>query len=894
MAISLNDNIKTNAPKPTDDRYLNILVPYADVDEALLIPMWVRYVWLTVNIAGVEYRWKNSTADIDLVEKTSWASGGNSVIRDFAETPTFSELLTTVPPITSITNIVIKWDTWIMTGDVPIVDIGDFSDIAKYIRFVGDPSNMDPVWISGSSILFEDGAWFGSYVPYSDGCNYLTKGTIADTTDREIMTILRNCMCIALDASFGGTWVPGIIGVAPDMNDNRDMFITLDGSVIQNGFGIPFIRNLWLWQINLYLGNKSSLRSDVIDTWPGVMTAGSLGIISVDSGIDELRTQWWYTAWPIWFDYISQAKHVGFDNTVTQLNNNPDNVQKALEELKILIDAAGGSSKYIFSNWWDFDSFYNTYYGEIFDSGIKQDIYLFNADDSFEFNMHWWQQYDLSLFNFVNLYQTRCTIYVYYPWMLPIYGAEGDIEFSNQYNQAVYRHESGANLVVDCKNVTFTSQPGVEFFKVMSQWFEVRWEYYAPDDNLFILHRQYLPILKLDKGYIWENTLYWGFGVEAQLDFNVIQDYAPQITVIGFSDIPVTGNFILTWNGIDSHPLPRNFSEADLQTELQNLFSAPWITVQPWWANNYICTLNGVDFTEGVQIVITATSTLFNEVPKPVDVTFNVTTGKRQNNSLKLLNNVWQWDWTLNCNGENSSLFAYNEPAISVQTFLRWTLLYSFSVPNLMVYDYNGWYAIRLIGLHAVDHVNRYMLSDVQDITGTPTKLIVSTWPEAIVSKVQTDYLWELAINGRWLSKNIRWSIRNVDGNTTLTSFDDYINITGDCTITLPTYTELTNRTFHFKVDEAVFAVGTIADDGGSTMFTLYPGDYLSVYVSDDQIIKLYAKYVPRTVLTDPLDHLNFPITPREIGEQLIYNGGLYYAMWTWVENRVQISTFSI
>ncbi len=35
MSIVLNDNIKVKAPKPTDDRYLNILVPYADTDEAI-------------------------------------------------------------------------------------------------------------------------------------------------------------------------------------------------------------------------------------------------------------------------------------------------------------------------------------------------------------------------------------------------------------------------------------------------------------------------------------------------------------------------------------------------------------------------------------------------------------------------------------------------------------------------------------------------------------------------------------------------------------------------------------------------------------------------------------------------------------------------------------------
>ena len=31
MAITLNDNIKTNAPKPSDSRYYDGLLPWADI-----------------------------------------------------------------------------------------------------------------------------------------------------------------------------------------------------------------------------------------------------------------------------------------------------------------------------------------------------------------------------------------------------------------------------------------------------------------------------------------------------------------------------------------------------------------------------------------------------------------------------------------------------------------------------------------------------------------------------------------------------------------------------------------------------------------------------------------------------------------------------------------------
>ena len=76
MAISLNDNILTNAPKPSDSRYGN----FASVPEALAsVGSGIRYQGLTLGIlsgGSVEDYWfKDGIADVNLVIKTPDLSG---------------------------------------------------------------------------------------------------------------------------------------------------------------------------------------------------------------------------------------------------------------------------------------------------------------------------------------------------------------------------------------------------------------------------------------------------------------------------------------------------------------------------------------------------------------------------------------------------------------------------------------------------------------------------------------------------------------------------------------------------------------------------------------------------------------------------------------------------
>jgi len=71
MAIVLNDNIKINAGKPVESKYLTsgntAYLTTAGVNAAVSIPE--RYTGLTVNVGGVEYWYKDGVLDLDLVEK---------------------------------------------------------------------------------------------------------------------------------------------------------------------------------------------------------------------------------------------------------------------------------------------------------------------------------------------------------------------------------------------------------------------------------------------------------------------------------------------------------------------------------------------------------------------------------------------------------------------------------------------------------------------------------------------------------------------------------------------------------------------------------------------------------------------------------------------------------
>ena len=71
MAINISDNIRVNAGKPVDAKYLSSTnTPYASVaavNAAISIPE--RHVGLTVNVLGLEYWYSGGVTDINLIEK---------------------------------------------------------------------------------------------------------------------------------------------------------------------------------------------------------------------------------------------------------------------------------------------------------------------------------------------------------------------------------------------------------------------------------------------------------------------------------------------------------------------------------------------------------------------------------------------------------------------------------------------------------------------------------------------------------------------------------------------------------------------------------------------------------------------------------------------------------
>lgn len=89
MAINLNDNINTLAPKPTDNRY----GPYPSVASALAsISNSVRHSGLTIGVINasnqiIEYWWPSGVSDSHLVVKTNSSSGppviDDTVVRTF-------------------------------------------------------------------------------------------------------------------------------------------------------------------------------------------------------------------------------------------------------------------------------------------------------------------------------------------------------------------------------------------------------------------------------------------------------------------------------------------------------------------------------------------------------------------------------------------------------------------------------------------------------------------------------------------------------------------------------------------------------------------------------------------------------------------------------------------
>lgn len=79
MAITLNDNIRVAAGKPSEAKYLNSSgTPYTGTTQVnSQIPIGERHIGLTVNVAGVEYWYESGTANGNLVVKSVGGGSAN-------------------------------------------------------------------------------------------------------------------------------------------------------------------------------------------------------------------------------------------------------------------------------------------------------------------------------------------------------------------------------------------------------------------------------------------------------------------------------------------------------------------------------------------------------------------------------------------------------------------------------------------------------------------------------------------------------------------------------------------------------------------------------------------------------------------------------------------------
>lgn len=195
MWIILNDNIQTNAPKPTDSRYSNNLTSWLDVAEvnANTDPA-VRYIGLSANINGIEYWYQNGITDSDLVVKKPLVNWTFNMIKSLADEalliPWFEYKITDHQYVGKIVNSLdinywniepiiltaknnneflsdakseIYWDTLIYDiNDLSINDYwyyyyssGSIPD-SKYIDFTVESSNQFYIDMSGKKLIFNE------------------------------------------------------------------------------------------------------------------------------------------------------------------------------------------------------------------------------------------------------------------------------------------------------------------------------------------------------------------------------------------------------------------------------------------------------------------------------------------------------------------------------------------------------------------------------------------------------------------------------------------------------------------------------------------------------------------------------------------------------------------
>jgi hypothetical protein len=142
-AIEIQKGIKVMNPYPTESKYFSENnVPYVDPSEAIAqIPIALRHLGLTVNVANVEYWWKISTANGGLIAKSS---GGTSslTIEQVRSDAQIASLENGKVPLRQISSLIMESEEF--------EDVGQFPEVGESNKLYIALTNLDETVVAGN------------------------------------------------------------------------------------------------------------------------------------------------------------------------------------------------------------------------------------------------------------------------------------------------------------------------------------------------------------------------------------------------------------------------------------------------------------------------------------------------------------------------------------------------------------------------------------------------------------------------------------------------------------------------------------------------------------------------------------------------------------------------
>jgi len=164
MAIQLNDNIKVNAGKPVDVKYLNSSnATYTGTTEVIsIIPVPERYIGLTVNVNNDEYWFSTGVTDGDLVIKNSASASTISNVQNVGVGEGIFSGITQTGVI-NLRSIIGSGSTTVTTsGDTIVVNSIDLTNLqSDILEFNSVGEKYQPYSAITSGVTF----YYGSDLP---------------------------------------------------------------------------------------------------------------------------------------------------------------------------------------------------------------------------------------------------------------------------------------------------------------------------------------------------------------------------------------------------------------------------------------------------------------------------------------------------------------------------------------------------------------------------------------------------------------------------------------------------------------------------------------------------------------------------------------------------------